>query len=914
MSLTEAGSLTEPGRRTPWITNPYVRWRHPAARVAVAAFVLLLDLFSFCTDPVNDSHVEYNLPGLGNLFSFLAQWPADAGLMISRLGLICLCCVAGIYAGRQWLHHLLLRDCCGLSMFVGTRGSFLPIGLMTFSSLMVGSIVYNWIIPSAAQPITGATGVEACTFGKGLQCVSTIARSIALLQILDGVLQDRHWYPDWADAVKTTWNEAHDGWFRVYTMWALGIIAIGFAVLATQATDAIGLNEIARAFVGTLVMYFDLLIVVQDWEFPTFELPGDLEAPIMIAGTFRPKLSCQVLSALVLSLRSFVIRVLGREETSWDHIAYFLSFKITGPWISYGPILCAIFLDLLCTRTQILYEPQDYGQYVDPATNRIWTIIDDKYLQEAYKAGVLEHPERITWSARRNATTGAPLDTSAASDLELNSAYLGGPVAKCVAALPGLLILTFFVLICYGERAGRPPAPVKRIRLPKPKKPKPIETEPDCSPPEVTNQAPAAAPTMRIPAPVPTTQSMPALQLNCAGFPMTLGDNSIPGWDGSRTYYCGRVLGLDRIPGSDGQCGPIAGPQCDDCRRMQEFMVDAASGSGAPRVAEPSSLPAPSALPLLAAHHSTQPLSEGTLPLASRAQHRNVATSPHHGQGMQPMANDLLPLRLAASTAADQQAPDAKPEAEVEGEQDSPTPRKARSHHHVQHFDVLLKKRGQPLGLHVEKPRRVSVKELLVVEVLPRSAVGDHNLEQVAAGKWDSVVLPGMLIAAVNGIRGDASAMSDALLTEEILTVRFLPAGIIPPPPLKLPANGAAAHQLIELLSELTQKRTLDLKSSLESEDAGALIDSSGGKHEVLASLPNQEDGMSLDALGLPRPPGVPSPPRRIRQAAHPELPPGPPPALPHHSPYPAPLEALLGRLVQGADEDAMSSGSDESV
>jgi hypothetical protein len=38
-------------------------------------------------------------------------------------------------------------------------------------------------------------------------------------------------------------------------------------------------------------------------------------------------------------------------------------------------------------------------------------------------------------------------------------------------------------------------------------------------------------------------------------------------------WYCGRRLGTDPrlggIPGTDGQCGPTNGPQCQSCRRFQ---------------------------------------------------------------------------------------------------------------------------------------------------------------------------------------------------------------------------------------------------------------------------------------------------------------------------------------------------------
>lgn len=35
-------------------------------------------------------------------------------------------------------------------------------------------------------------------------------------------------------------------------------------------------------------------------------------------------------------------------------------------------------------------------------------------------------------------------------------------------------------------------------------------------------------------------------------------------------YYCGRNLGKDAIPGSDGQCGPSNGPQCPSCKRTKQ--------------------------------------------------------------------------------------------------------------------------------------------------------------------------------------------------------------------------------------------------------------------------------------------------------------------------------------------------------
>ena len=39
------------------------------------------------------------------------------------------------------------------------------------------------------------------------------------------------------------------------------------------------------------------------------------------------------------------------------------------------------------------------------------------------------------------------------------------------------------------------------------------------------------------------------------------------GW--TDKFYCGRYLGVDKIPDSDGNCGPGNGPQCESCQRYQ---------------------------------------------------------------------------------------------------------------------------------------------------------------------------------------------------------------------------------------------------------------------------------------------------------------------------------------------------------
>ncbi|CAK0882604.1 unnamed protein product [Prorocentrum cordatum] len=68
-------------------------------------------------------------------------------------------------------------------------------------------------------------------------------------------------------------------------------------------------------------------------------------------------------------------------------------------------------------------------------------------------------------------------------------------------------------------------------------------------------------------------QKQASVLCNDEGVNVYLGSFWGPGYDGSSTYYCGRHLGIAAIPGSDGQCGPRAGPQCPSCTRLQTALT-----------------------------------------------------------------------------------------------------------------------------------------------------------------------------------------------------------------------------------------------------------------------------------------------------------------------------------------------------
>jgi len=434
-----------------WLVDPFVRWRHPTARIGSAVAIMVLDFYMYAEDPVNDSHVEYSFPGIGHVYGLFCLWPREVPLGVLRAALILVSLCLGIYVGRQWLHHRLLRDRLGLAMFEGSKGTWFVMTVPVLSSLYLGALAYNRLIPRGAAPIEARTFVKVRNVAKAFQCLSVLLDIISIAQIVDAVLQDRHKYPQWAARFKDVWTKWCRGWVRVLVMWVLVIVsvALSFVSILRRGHDAQsyrwdteglgGLTEVTRTLFVNLIIFCDLTSVAQDWEFPAFREPLD----VMIAGTFVEELSCD-----------FPARLLRRCCKGLPpNFAEFFRFSVTGPWLTYGPLFAVLGADLGCANTQFSYRPEDYGQYVDPGTGRIWNIVDDAYLRRAYDAGRLVRPELVRWEARRDLRTGAPLDASAATDIQLRARYLYSTLEH-VGIVPGILFIAAFAILVYSaERA-----------------------------------------------------------------------------------------------------------------------------------------------------------------------------------------------------------------------------------------------------------------------------------------------------------------------------------------------------------------------------------------------------------------------------------------------------------------------------
>jgi len=278
----------------------------------------------------------------------------------------------------------------------------------------------------------------------------------------------------------------------------------------------------------------------------------------------------------------------------------------------------------------------------------------------------------------------------------------------------------------------------------------------------------------------------------------------------------------------------------------------------------------------------------------------------------------------------------------------------------VGHFDVLLRKQGRPLGLSFKLPDELSSmarsepslqltvapdeletcpevhaeecadchetvipdetdivdRTLLVMDISETGVADEHNRAQAAAGQWDRVILPGMHISSVNGIRRDPLAMANALSKAKVLTIRFhyLRSTDLDGDPLQI--NGKAERLLEERVSKLVRMEGPQIVDSMRSQAeweamatslAAALVKEVYTGDRLLQPWPQQS--IAMLPPGMPTPPAIPAPRvvDSLRRLPLPSLPPGLPP------PLPAPAYGNCEKMMSLGKLDELSD-SEESV
>ncbi|TNN00351.1 hypothetical protein fugu_011597 [Takifugu bimaculatus] len=238
-------------------------------------------------------------------------------------------------------------------------------------------------------------------------------------EVTDMMLQDQN-YPDWGVAARRFWKRGNN---RIVLFWTV-LISLTSVVVLVISTDWISwdhLNqgflpsdEVSRAFLASFILVFDLLIVMQDWEFPHFMGDLDLNLPGMSTTHVKVKLP--------------LCKSIFKEEY---HI------HITGKWFNYGIIFLVLILDLNMWKNQIFYRPYEYGQYVGPG-DKIYTVEEPETL-------VNFNHSTLTYDWRSTNIDPNTNRSYVEQDMFLHSRYTGSSLdVKCLAFIPSLAAFVLF--------------------------------------------------------------------------------------------------------------------------------------------------------------------------------------------------------------------------------------------------------------------------------------------------------------------------------------------------------------------------------------------------------------------------------------------------------------------------------------
>ena len=151
-------------------------------------------------------------------------------------------------------------------------------------------------------------------------------------------------------------------------------------------------NELSRSFLASLILLQDLVIVMQDWDFPHFVTDLNIKLP----GLLRP---------------SYTLGLCGRCQSPKTKPT--CEIKISGKWFNYGIIVMVMMFDLNMWKNQMIYSPEDFGQYVNPKTKKIHVVLNANNVSSS----------QFNWQFRAhhiNPNTGRPFIEN---DMVLKSEY-----------------------------------------------------------------------------------------------------------------------------------------------------------------------------------------------------------------------------------------------------------------------------------------------------------------------------------------------------------------------------------------------------------------------------------------------------------------------------------------------------------
>nr|XP_033815318.1 transmembrane protein 117 isoform X1 [Geotrypetes seraphini]XP_033815319.1 transmembrane protein 117 isoform X1 [Geotrypetes seraphini] len=398
-------------------------FQHPWTRLLVAYLVTFLNFLIFAEDPISHSQTEANMIVIGNCFSFVMNKYPGGGWSFLKVLLWLIAIITGLLAGKFLFHQRLFGQLLRLKMFREDHGSWMTMFFSTILFLFIFSHIYNLCLYVAGDMstyiITEYMDMRNGSFMKVAAVGTWLGDFVTAWMVTDMMLQDKP-YPDWGKCARAFWKKGHT---RIILFWAV-LFTLTSVVVLVITTDWISwdkLNrgflpsdEVSRAFLASFILVFDLLIVMQDWEFPHFM--GDVDVNL-------PGLPTAHLQLRLPHLKRFF-----KEE---------YRIHITGKWFNYGIIFLVLILDLNMWKNQIFYKPPVYGQYVGPG-KKIYTVEDYESLQNLNRT-------TLSWEWRSNNTNPNTNQSYTSEDLFLHSRFIGASLnVKCLAFIPSLLAFVLF--------------------------------------------------------------------------------------------------------------------------------------------------------------------------------------------------------------------------------------------------------------------------------------------------------------------------------------------------------------------------------------------------------------------------------------------------------------------------------------
>lgn len=398
-------------------------FQHPYARLFISYFVIFCNFLLFAEDPVSHSRTESDIAVVGNVFSFvLTKYPPQWTWSAVKVLMWTLAILCGMIFGKTVIHSCLCGRVLRLKMFRDEQGSWMTMFLTAIVSLYLFSHIYNvllhfWYFDSS-YIITSKMSVTNASVMKAAACGTWLGDLITALMVTDVMLQD-NLYPKWAPRLREIWRRSNI--CRIFIFWGGSIVATSVVLTLIISDwiswdklnhDFVATTELSRAFLASFILVMDLIIVMQDWDFPHFT------------------------TTLHVNLPGFRVATL-----KWQYA----DFTFSGKWFNYGIIFCVMICDLNMWKNQIFYNPFYYGQYTG-IDDKIRTVSDKRILQT-------RNSSLWTWDARShiNETTGKPFYTE---DMVMNSRYMGYPLsAKWTAFIPSVvgMILFITVISLYGR-------------------------------------------------------------------------------------------------------------------------------------------------------------------------------------------------------------------------------------------------------------------------------------------------------------------------------------------------------------------------------------------------------------------------------------------------------------------------------